>query len=109
MAQSLPSQEVRSRAGEVLLTLQDSQVLSNVRGTLVILLKGLGHGDLPNTCAWMRDIFATPGVAAGVQLAIAEAMLDLDGREPGGRAAALEYESNCAVSVATYLQRHIKR
>jgi hypothetical protein len=26
----------------------------------------------------MRDIFATPGVAPGVQLAIAEAMLDLD-------------------------------
>jgi hypothetical protein len=109
MAQSLPAQEVRSRVGEVLLKLQDSQVLSNVRDTLVILLKGLGHGDLPNTCAWMRDIFATPGVAAGVQLAIAEAMLDLDGREPGGRAAALEYESTCPVSVATYLQRHINR
>lgn len=109
MAQSLPSQEVRSRVGEVLLALQESQVQSNVRGTMVILLKGLGHDDLPNTCAWMRDIFATPGVASGVQLAIAEAMLDLDGWESGGRAAALEHESNCPVAVATYLQRHIKR
>jgi len=109
MAQSLPGQEVRSRVGEILLTLQDSQVQSNVRGALVILLKGLGHDDLPNTCAWMRDIFAAPAVVSGVQLAIAEAMLDLDGREPGGRAAALEHESNCPVAVATYLQRHIKR
>ena len=82
---------------------------SNVRGTLVVLLKGLGHDDLPNTCTWMREIFATPGVAASLQLAIAEAVLDLDGAEPGGRASALEQEGNCPVVVATYLQKHIRR
>lgn len=109
MAQSLPPSEVRTRVGAVLLALRDSQVQSNVRGTLGVLLKGLGHDDLPNACAWMRDIFATPGVAPGVQLAIAEATLDLDGPEPGGRAAALEHESNCPVTVATYLQRNIRR
>ena len=109
MAQYLPDHEVRSKLGEVLLKLQDDQVQSNVRGTLVVLLKGLGHDDLPNTCTWMRDIFSTPGVAAGLQLAIAEAVLDLDGAEPGGRAAALEQESNCPIAVATYLQKHIKR
>jgi hypothetical protein len=57
----------------------------------------------------MRDIFATPGTAVGVQLAIAEAMLALDGAQPGGRADALLNESNCPVEVATFLQRHIKR
>lgn len=109
MAQYLPDQEVRSKVGEVLLKLQDHQVQSNVRGTLVVLLKGLGHDDLPNTCTWMREIFATPGVAASLQLAIAEAVLDLDGAEPGGRASALEQEGNCPVVVATYLQKHIRR
>jgi hypothetical protein len=109
MARCLPANEVRSRVGEVLLALQDSQVLSNARSTLVILMKGLGHDDLPNTCTWMRDMFATPGIAVGVQLAIAEVMVDLDGAEPGGRAAALEHEGNCPAAVATYLQRHIKR
>ena len=109
MTNSLPAQEVRRRVGPVLLGLSDGQVLSNARGSLVVLLKGLGHVDLPNACAWMRDIFAAPDVAPGVQLAIAEAMLDLDGQEPGGRAAALEHESNCPPAVATFLQKKIRR
>jgi len=109
MAKSLPAAKVRIRVGTALLALTDSQVRSNVQSTLVTMLKGLGHDDLPNTCTWMRNIFSTPGVAPGVQLAIAEAMLDLDGPEPGGRAAALEQEANCPVTVATYLQRNIRR
>src|SRR5450755_851642 len=95
MAGRMPIVEVFRRVGEVLLALADRQVQNNVRDTLVTLLKGLGHDDLPGTCTWMREIFATPGVAVGVQLAIAETMVDLDGAEPGGRAAALESEANC--------------
>lgn len=109
MTSSLSDAEVRRRVGTVLLGLADGQVLSNARSSLIVLLKGLGHIDLPNACAWMRDIFADPGVAPGVQLAIAEAMLDLDGPEQGGRAAALEHESNCPPAVATYLQKNIRR
>lgn len=107
MAGRLPILEVFRRVGEVLLALTDPQLQNNARDTLVSLLKGLGHDDLPNTCTWMRRIFATPEVAVGVQLAIAEAMVDLDGAEPGGRAAALENEANCPVEVTTYLQRRI--
>jgi hypothetical protein len=109
MADDLPIQEVFRRVEEVLLVLEDIQVQNNVRETLVTMLTGLGHDDLPNTCTWMRDIFATPGVAVGVQLAIAEVMLKLDGTEQGGRAAALEHEANCPIEVATYLQRNIAK
>jgi hypothetical protein len=109
MARSLPLSEIFRLVGEVLVVLDDAQVQSNARSAITTMLKGLGHDDLPATCTWMRDIFATPGTAVGVQLAIAEAMLALDGAQPGGRADALLNESNCPVEVATFLQRHIKR
>jgi hypothetical protein len=109
MTDCLPIQEVFRQVGEVLLELEDNQVQNNVRETLISLLTGLGHDDLPNTCTWMREIFATSGVAKGVQLAIAEVMLKLDGTEPDGRAAALEHEANCPIEVATYLQRKITK
>ena len=104
MTKCLPIQEIFRRVGEVLLTLEDIQVQSKARETLVVMLTGFGHDDLPNTCTWMGEIFATPGVAVGVQMAIAEVMLKLDGTEKDGRAAALEHEANCPIEVATYLQ-----
>jgi hypothetical protein len=109
MAGHMPIQDIFRRVGTVLLALADRQIQNNVRDTLTTLLKGLGHDDLPGTCSWMREIFATPGVAVGVQLAIAEVMVDLDGAELGGRAAALESETNCSVEAATYLQRRIRK
>jgi hypothetical protein len=104
MTKCLAIQEIFRRVGEVLLALEDIQVQSKARETLVVMLTGLGHDDLPNTCTWMGEIFATPGVAVGVQMAIAEVMLKLDGTEPDGRAAALEHVANCPIEVATYLQ-----
>jgi hypothetical protein len=109
MAGRLPIQETFRRVGEVLLTLTDSQVRNNARDTLVNLLKSLGHDDLPSTCTWMRTLFLSTRIAVGVQLAIAQAMVELDGAEPGGRAAALENEANCPVQVTTYLQKHIRQ
>ncbi len=109
MARSLPLAETFRRVGEVLGALNDAQVQNNARSAVATMLKGLGHDDLPATCAWMRDIFVTPGTALGIRLAIAEATLALDGNQPGGRADALEHEPVCPVEVATFLQKYINR
>jgi hypothetical protein len=109
MARSLARPEVFRRVGEVLAALTDAQVQNNARSTVVTMLKGLGHDDLPATCTWMRNVFVSPGTATGVRLAIAEAMLDLDGDQPGGRADALVHEPACPVEVATYLQKCVNR
>jgi hypothetical protein len=54
----------------------------------------------PEAPNWLAGLFETDGAPLTIRMAIAGALLKLEGRQPGGRAEALKNSPHCPAEVA---------
>jgi len=102
MSKRLLAPEVRERLAESL-HIVDMERLGN-RATKVVssMLIGLGFRD-PDAIDWMEELFRSTQSAPLIKLAIAEALLLLDGDQVGGRASRLKDLPDCPPIVTAYI------
>ena len=59
-------------------------------------------------CRRLTTLFGTPGIATGIQLSIAEALLLLEDDMPGGHATALKDRPDCPPQVANLIVNRLR-
>jgi hypothetical protein len=102
MAQRLTAAEVRGLLEELFSSVDPGRFGRKVGKAVSAMLIGLAHRD-PQAINWMEDIFGRPAVSVSVRLAVAIALLQLDGNHIGGRASRLKDRPDCPPNVATYI------
>ena len=102
ISRRLSPSEGRELLGEFLSSIDDDRFGNKIVKVIYGVLIGVGNRD-PEAVAWMEDLFGGDGVANAVQLAIARAILQIDGHHVGGRASRLKDRPDCPPEVATYI------
>lgn len=99
--------EGRSLLGEFLSAIDDARFGNKVVKVISSMLVGLAARDAA-TISWMEKLFAQESIANVIKLAIARAMLQIDGNNVGGRASQLKDRSDCPPEVATYIVTRLR-
>ena len=94
--------EGRKMLGEFLSEIHDANFGNRVIKVILSMLVGLSHRD-SEAVPWMEELFGQEGLAGIVRLAIAKAILRIDGNQVGGRASRLKDRADCPPLVATYI------
>ncbi len=107
MARRLASSEVRQLVEEFLFSLDLDRFGNKIGKTLESLLVGLSFRD-PEAITWMERIFGRPDASELLQLAIAKALLRVDGDQADGRAAQLKNRVECFNSVSIFIMNQLR-
>jgi hypothetical protein len=98
MADRLAPATVREMLGELLLAFDAERAGTKIGTAVESLLVSVTRRD-PEAPNWLVGLFETDGAPLTIQMAIAGALLKLEGRQPGGRAEALKNSPHCPAEV----------
>lgn len=102
MSKRLLASEVRERLAESLRTIDLERLGGRVTKAVSSMLIGMGFRD-PDAIDWMEKLFRRTDYGPLTKLAIAEALLLVDGDHVGGRASGLKDLLDCPPIVAAYI------
>jgi hypothetical protein len=102
MANRLPSDQVRTLFTDLLRSLDPAHLGAKMVRTVRALVRSIAGRD-PQAVPWLEQVFVLPDIAVEVRLAIADALLALDGNAPDGRAAQLKNHPTCPPEVAAHI------
>jgi hypothetical protein len=108
LSRGLTAAECRDLIGDFLLEIRDNNFGNRIVKVLLSMLIGLAHHD-PDAVAWMEELFAEEDLAKVVKLAIARAIMQIDGDQIGGRASRLKDRVDCPPEVATYIVTRLRQ
>ena len=108
ISRRLSPAEGRALLGEFLSAIDDNRFGNNIVKVIFAILIGLAHRDA-EAISWMEDLFGREDVANAVKLAIARAILQIDGHHIGGRASRLKDLPDCPPEVATYIITRLRQ
>jgi hypothetical protein len=100
--------EGRMLLGEFLSAIDDARFGNKIVKVILSMLIGLAHRD-SDAISWMEEVFGNEHLANVVQLAIARAMLQVDGNHIGGHAWRLKDRPDCPPEVATYIVTRLQQ
>jgi hypothetical protein len=102
MSKRLPPSEVRDLISEVLHIVDLNHLGNSAEKIISSMLIGLGYRDL-GAIEWMEELFIDVNYDVSLKLAIAEALLRVDGNHIGGRASVLKDRPDIPQVVAAYI------
>jgi hypothetical protein len=94
--------EIRALLSELLSVIDPASLGQKITDALATLLAGVGRND-PGALDWLEELFGRPDIAPTTKHAIAQAVLNLDGAERGGRASRLRAAPGCPPEVDTFI------
>lgn len=99
MADRLAPATVREMLGGLLLAFDAERSGTKIGTAVESLLVSVTRRD-PEAPNWLFSLFETDGAPLAIRMAIAGALLKLEGRQPGGHAEALKNSPHCPAEVA---------
>ncbi|MGX1543777.1 helix-turn-helix domain-containing protein [Streptomyces adustus] len=99
--------DIRELLAELLPAITPQITSRTVRSRAASLLTGVGRRDAEGL-DWLDGLFVRPDLAPGIKYAIAEAVLDIDGRRREGRAAGLLALPGCPDDVADHIRNELR-
>lgn len=108
LSRGLSAGEGRELIGNFLLEIDDKNFGNRIVKVILSMLIGLSHHD-PDAAAWMEEIFGDERLAMVVKLAIARAIMQIDGDHIGGRASRLKDRVDCPPEVVTYIVPRLRQ
>jgi hypothetical protein len=102
LSRRLNAATVRDIFADMLTSFDSDRLGSKIRMAVTSLLVSFTRRD-PEAVEWLTTIFGTPGIAVEIQLSIADALLQIEGRMPGGRASAIKDRPDCPTEVAAFI------
>jgi hypothetical protein len=103
----LSRSDIRELLAELLPAITPRIMSGTVRSRAATLLTGVGRRD-PEGLDWLDGLFARTDLAPGIKYAIADAVLDIDGRRREGRAAGLLALPGCPDDVADHIRNELR-
>ncbi|MBW4705197.1 hypothetical protein [Micromonospora sp. RL09-050-HVF-A] len=107
MARRLPADEVREHIGTLLAGFDPADAANRTVRSVASMLVGIQGRDA-QALDWMERLYGENTTTLGVRLAIAEAFLVHDHRQPGGRASKLKDRPDSPPQVAAYIVNHTR-
>lgn len=107
ISRRLSAAEGRALLGEFLSAIDGIRFGNKFVKILSSILIGLAHRDA-EAISWMENLFAQEDLSNLVRLAIAAALLQIDGHHVGGLASQLKDRPDCPPEVATYIVTRLR-